>query len=273
MCRIELPVDDFATVSDVSQVLVAIKQWHSDMEIKPWGTHTRAWFRGHSKRSYNLEPGVYRDAFTKQLGQVSGADEEESRLELERQMLQEFRSLSASELNPDRIVHLYFTAQHYGMPTRLLDWTSNPLAALFFACKSHPSEDGEVVLMQPSQILPTPATDADAGKYVHSMRHPFVEDAIGQMFWEKPVIPRKPVILPLRPDTVAGRISKQSSLFTLHMHKASSVTNPTLVRVKVNAKAKPEILIELRRLNINQYTVYNDLDHLSKEIRMNWGLA
>jgi hypothetical protein len=88
--------------------------------------HLRAWFRGHADESWELHPGVYRQGFL-----PDGKDDENERFKLEQQLTRDFLAMSDGIRRGDEgEAELYLLQQHYRMRTRLLDWTSNPLAAL-----------------------------------------------------------------------------------------------------------------------------------------------
>ncbi|MBV8076811.1 MAG: FRG domain-containing protein [Planctomycetaceae bacterium] len=275
MSEIERPPVPLGKAESVSELLDQIKKWELDNSIVASGFHSRVWYRGHSESSYQLEPGVYRKKFTARAKAVPfrpDADEEVKRLHLEREMLSEFRTAGATFFDPNSIVELYFLAQHHRMPTRLLDWTMNPLAALFFAVGNPPDKDGDLFVMDARELIPPAPTPEpkDYPRNIVTMRHPYVRDAIGMSFWQEH--DRKPLILPVRPDNRMGRIAQQSSCFTLHMHRSESTPNSTLARIKVPDACKKSLREELRRLNINQFTIYNDLDYLSEEIKQVWGV-
>lgn len=97
--------------------------------------HQNLLFRGHSKQDYRLKPSVFR---TKNL------------LQSEHLMMRQLLASHPSEFqqdstNFDRLVR----AQHYGLPTRLLDVSSNPLVALYFASATNPGTNGQVVVLKP----------------------------------------------------------------------------------------------------------------------------
>jgi hypothetical protein len=89
-------------------------------------TRPSLWYRGCGSASYELLPSLYRHERLKTPDELAN---------LERQLMTRFRQRSIpyhSRALTDDWDTLFFM-QHYGVPTRLLDWTENPLIALHFA--------------------------------------------------------------------------------------------------------------------------------------------
>lgn len=94
-------------------------------------------YRGHSNKEYQLIPSIER--INKQTYNQVNATEYTLILKAKN----EYPTLFSETDNPlDLLVKL----QHYGIPTRLLDITSNPLVALYFSCNNNLNIDGEIFI-------------------------------------------------------------------------------------------------------------------------------
>jgi len=92
------------------------------------GLGKRRWFRGVGDHSFELLPGLYRHPRIFNPNQL---------IRREYLALKRFRHKSViyikNSAGLDNDLNMLFLMQHYGVPTRLLDWTENPFIALFFA--------------------------------------------------------------------------------------------------------------------------------------------
>jgi len=110
-----LPASEEIRISSVSEFIEKIVQ-----RDKEAGTET--FYRGHANKDWELLPSIFRTP--------NGVEKE--RLLFYDMVAHEPQSFSECKPTLDYLVQM----QHYGLPTRLLDMTMNPLVALYFACQS-----------------------------------------------------------------------------------------------------------------------------------------
>lgn len=109
----------------------------SDVAIKKWGeflewidTHSgKTCYRGHSNKEYLLLPSVGRKNYS---------------LGTELNMFEHFKRRANMYCNAQNDFEWLALAQHHGLPTRLLDWTENPLVACFFVVIENLDKDGRI---------------------------------------------------------------------------------------------------------------------------------
>jgi hypothetical protein len=98
----------------------------------------KLWYRGHSRASFRLLPTIGREAKYAGREKLFTAEDE-------RWLLHRFRRRAFAHDDDVRNAgYALFLARHYGLPTRLLDWTGNALFGLYFSCEAHLDSDGMV---------------------------------------------------------------------------------------------------------------------------------
>ena len=225
--------------------------------------HTEAvfWFRGHEDPSYGLTPSALR--YSKISDRIKALA-----------LMADFKRVAELKLPrppaPEKELEWALIAQHYGLPTRLLDWTESATTALYFACLK-PDRDGFVFILNPADLnrwsypsrprVLDPAADS-------SIIHTYLRMGAKQ-------VPHGRNAVAINPVWNSERLITQRGVFTLHGNRVFSLDGkdvPSLTAIPILRESKPRLRSELQRIGVDEMTLFPELEHSCKHLKRRAGL-
>jgi len=130
--------------------------------------------------------------------------------------------------------------QHHGLPTRLLDWTRNPLVACYFAVEEECGDDSVIYAYHNKS-------------YISIEKHPepFEYNKVGKF------IPRH----------LTPRIAAQAGLFTIHSDPYKPFESDEIEKIIIPNRIRLDLKWTLNQYGIERFSLFPGLDGLANHIK------
>lgn len=240
-------------VSSVPELIRALERDQKDYK-------GAIWFRGQGCKGWKLAPGYLR---------LKSPPSEST-------LLKRFKQSAAMLLDrdPKDSFDWLFLMQHYGLPTRLLDWSESPLVALYFAVEKHEKycgQDAALWCLRPSELNKRANIQDDHEEFfIPSFDDQELKNYSLEILASGP---KRTRLLPIA--TIATRnntrIQAQLGVFTIHHLDEVAVedigdTNHVVKYTIPDAK-RALILDQLRLLGFSKFTMFPELASIGENIK------
>lgn len=238
-------------ISSVGELVSQIRNVRQEKQKVPW-------FRGQANEGWGLMPGLLR----------SKAGVSEATL------ITRFKQSAAmlADHVPTDSFGWIFLMQHYGVPTRLLDWSENPLVAAYFAVENleeHPDQDAALWMLFPSELNKhANIVDKFEQEYV-----PSFDDEELQGYSAESLRNQRVELNPIA--TIAtrnnARIQAQLGTFTIHHNKSVPIEKvgdgEHAIKLVIPKEARGPLLEELKLLGVNRFSLFPELSSVGQVLK------
>jgi len=263
------PVQDVNRVSDLTEAL---------RRVSGETVRKRLWFRGHASSEWELSPSLVREINSQEHPSLD-------KLALvEQYALKRFKQLAPAVLGGRTVSdegEWLLLMQHYRLPTRLLDWTENPLVALYFAISSSigtdENDDGALWILDPSMQNRLRLRARDDAEALVDISDELVRSYLPQAFSSpaKPAPMKAVAVIAKRSDP---RIIAQQGVFTFHAALTSLKDDVSdlcgevgesidcgavLSWVRIPKDSKGALLNELELLGVSKASLFPELEQVA----------